>query len=194
MSQEFRRTQVRQPRADGERNRARIIEAAKQRFAEQGAGAALEQIARDAGVGIGTLYRHFPTRDVLIEAVYRHEVDALVVAAGELSAKEPPIEALRAWLALFIEFLDTKQGIGAVLDTLIGGSEPLYSGTPAQLSPPIDLLVSRANEDGAARIEIAPLDLLRAIAGVATIRPGAAWKRQALALVDLMLRGAQATV
>jgi AcrR family transcriptional regulator len=193
MSQELGRGPARQPRADGERNKARLIEAAKRRFAEQGASAALEQIARDAGVGIGTLYRHFATRDALIEAVYRQEVDALVAAASELEANATPVEALRAWLILFIDFLETKQGIGSVLDTLIGGSEPLYSGTPARLSPPIDLLVERANAGGGVRIDVASLDLLRAIAGIATIRPGTAWKQQAATLIDLLLRGAQHT-
>lgn len=193
MSQELGRGQARQPRADGERNKARLIEAAKRRFAEQGASAALEQIARDAAVGIGTLYRHFATRDALIEAVYRQEVDALVAAASELEANATPVEALRAWLILFIDFLETKQGIGSVLDTLIGGSEPLYSGTPARLSPPIGLLVERANAGGGIRIDMAPLDLLRAIAGIATIRPAAAWKQQAATLIDLLLRGAQNT-
>lgn len=191
MSQELGRGQARQPRADGERNKARLVEAAKRRFAEQGASAALEQIARDAGVGIGTLYRHFATRDALIEAVYRQEVDTLVAAASELEANATPVEELRAWLILFIDFLETKQGMGSVLDTLIGGSESLYSSTPTRLSPAIDLLVERANAGGGIRIDMAPLDLLRAIAGIATIRPATAWKQQAAALIDLLLRGAQ---
>jgi AcrR family transcriptional regulator len=180
-------------RADGERNKLRLVEAAKHRFAEQGASIALEQIARDAGVGIGTLYRHFPTRDLLIEAVYRQEVNALVAVASELQTNATPVQALRAWLMLFIDFIETKQEIGTVLDTLVGGSEPLYSGTPALLSPAINLLVESANDGGRVKIDIAPLDLLRAIVGVATIRPGAAWKQQAVALVDLVLRGAQRT-
>lgn len=191
MQHEIRRGQVRQPRSDGERNRSTLIDAAKRRFAEQGASVALEQIARDAGVGIGTLYRHFPTRDALVEAVYRQEVDALVNAASELAENATPVDALRTWLILFIDFLETKQGIGSVLDTLIGGSEPLYSGTPAQLSPPIDRLVERANTSGGIRLDITPLDLLRAIAGVATIRPGAGWRDQAIGLVDLVLGGAR---
>jgi AcrR family transcriptional regulator len=191
VQQEIRRGQVRQPRSDGERNRSTLIDAAKRRFAEQGASVALEQIARDAGVGIGTLYRHFPTRDALVEAVYRQEVDALVNAASELAENATPVDALRTWLILFIDFLETKQGIGSVLDTLIGGSEPLYNGTPAQLSPPIDRLVERANTSGGIRLDITPLDLLRAIAGVATIRPGAGWRNQAIGLVDLVLGGAR---
>ena len=164
------------------------MEAAKRGFAEQGPNVPLEHIARDAAVGIGTLYRHFPTRDALIEAVYRQEVDALVDAASQMEANQSSGEALRSWLVLFVDFLETKQGIGAVLDTLIGGSEPLYSGTPARLSPPINRLVERANADGDVQIDIAPLNLLRAIAGVATIRPETGWKQQAVALIDLLLR------
>jgi AcrR family transcriptional regulator len=193
MSRELRLGQGRQPRADGERNKARLVGAAKRRFAEQGASASLEQIARDAAVGIGTLYRHFSTRDALIEAVYRQEVDTLVAAASRLEANVTPVEALRTWLVLFIDFLETKQGMGTVLDTLIGGSEQLYSGTSARLASPIDLLVARANGEGGVNIDIAPLDLLRAIVGVATIRPEAGWRQQAVALIDLLLRGAQKT-
>ena len=188
MPQDIHPVETRPLRADGRRNRARLVEAAKRGFAEQGPNVPLEHIARDAAVGIGTLYRHFPTRDALIEAVYRQEVDALVDAASQMEASQPPVEALRSWLILFVDFLETKQGIGAVLDTLIGGSEPLYSGTPARLSPPIDRLVERANADGDVQIDIAPLNLLRAIAGVATIRPETGWKQQAVALIDLLLR------
>jgi AcrR family transcriptional regulator len=191
VAQKVRKEPARQPRADSERNRAKLIEAAKLCFEERGASVALEQVARDAGVGIGTLYRHFATRDALIEAVYRQEVEALVAAAGALEAETAPIVALRTWLLHFIEFLETKRGIGSVLDTLIGGSEPLYSGTPALLSPPITRLVDRANKDGGMRIDIAPLDLLRAVVGVATIRPGPSWKTQAVALIDLLLAGAR---
>lgn len=192
MSREVPHNRSRQPRADGERNKANLVEVAKHLFSEKGAGVTLEQIARDAGVGIGTLYRHFPTRDALIEAVYQQEVDELVTMAVQLEASMVPVAALRAWLHLFIDFLEAKQGIGTVLDTLIDGSEPLYSGTPTRLSAPITMLVERANESGAVRIGIAPLDLLRAIAGVATIRQEVNWKQQAVAVADLLLKGAQA--
>ncbi len=95
------------------------------------------------------------------------EVDALVAAASEFEANATPVEAPRAWLNLFIDFLETKQGIVSVLDTLIGRSDPLYSGTPARLSPPVDLLVKRANAGRGIRIDMVPLDLLRAMAGIA---------------------------
>jgi AcrR family transcriptional regulator len=177
----------------GERNRSTLIEAAKVGFQSKGAAASLEQIARDAGVGIGTLYRHFPTRDDLIVAVYRQETDDLREAANELSTTRTPVEALRAWLLLFIDFLETKQNLGNVLATLIGGPENLYANTPAHLSPPIEMLVDAANKEGSVAIDIAPLDLLRAIVGVATIRPETEWKKHAETLISLLLKGSQNT-
>lgn len=180
---------TRRPRADGERNRAALIAAAKQALAREGADLSLERTARDAGVGIGTLYRHFPNRDALIEAVYRQEVDALVDAASRFAKTEAPQEALRLWMRMFVDFLETKRGIAGVLDPLIGGSEPLYSGTPALLSPAIDLLVRQAKAAEGTRLSIAPLDLLRGIVGVATIRQGPNWKEQTLAFMDVLLSG-----
>jgi AcrR family transcriptional regulator len=182
---------ARRPRADGERNRSTLIEAAKAGFQSKGATASLEQIARDAGVGIGTLYRHFPTRDDLIIAVYRQETDDLREAANELSSNTPPVDALREWLLLFVDFLETKQNLGDVLATLIGGPENLYANTPAHLSPPIEMLVDAANKEGIVTIEIAPLDLLRAIVGIATIRPEKGWKKHAETLISLLLKGSQ---
>jgi AcrR family transcriptional regulator len=181
---------TRRPRKDSERNRGRLLVAAKQVFTEKGASASLEQIARHAGVGIGTLYRHYATRDALIEAVYREETDALVDAATRLAAAMEPVAALQAWLHLFIDFLETKRDIGDALGTLIGGAEPLYSATPARLSQPIGRLVAMVNCEGTILIEVPPLDLLRAIVGVATIRPDPNWKKHAIGLVALLLSGA----
>lgn len=190
MPKESNPVPTRRPRADSERNRERLLAAAKQVFTKKGASASLEQIAREAGVGIGTLYRHYVTRDVLIEAVYRQETDALADAAAKLAVAMAPVVALQAWLHLFIDFLETKRDIGDALGTLIGGAEPLYSGTPARLSQPIGGLVEAVNREGMIRIEIPPLDLLRAIVGVATIRPGPDWKQHAISLVALLLSGA----
>ena len=181
---------IRSPRADSARNKAKIIDSAKQVFTDRGAAASLEQIARDAGVGIGTLYRHFPTRDALIEAVYRRETDTLVQAGLDLAGSKAPVQALREWLLIFVDFLETKQHLGEVIESLLGGAEALYGQTPAKLAPPAELLVERVEKAGLA-MGIAPLDLLRAIVGVATVRPGTDWKQQAIALIDLLLRGAR---
>lgn len=182
---------TRRPRADGERNRIRLIEAAKSAFADEGAEVALEHIAREAGVSIATLYRHFPTRDDLISAVYQQEVTALIEAANELMTKRDPVASLREWLMLFVEFLDAKHGMAAAMHTLIGGPEPLYSKTPHRLDRPVTALVSRGVADGVFRDDIEPLDLLRALSGVAHVRPSETWKRQVLRMIDLLLGGLQ---
>jgi AcrR family transcriptional regulator len=184
--------QTRRPRADGERNRLRLIEAAKDAFAKDGAAVSLEQIARDADVSIATLYRHFPARDELISAVYQQEVTLLIEAANQLMARREPAAALREWLMLFVDFLDAKHGMAAAMDTLIGGPEPLYSKTPHRLDVPVKALVASGIAAGVFRDDIEPHDLLRALAGVAHVRPSKSWKRSAARMVDLLLKGMQA--
>src|ERR1700754_1113732 len=102
---------ARRPRADGLRNRERVLEAAKAIFSAGGADASLEAVARHAGVGIGTLYRHFPTREALFEAVYRREVGQLVDLADQLKTEPAPTQALRRWLQSSVEFVATKKGM-----------------------------------------------------------------------------------
>lgn len=182
---------TRRPRADGERNRLRLIEAAKRAFAENGPGVGLEHIARDAGVSIASLYRHFPTRDALISEVYQQEVTELIEAADELMSEQEPVAALRDWLMLFVEFLDAKHGMAAAMDTLLGGPEPIYSKTPHRLDVPVKALVSRGVAAGVFRDDIDPHDLLRALSGVAHVRPSKNWKQQAVRMVDLLLGGLQ---
>jgi AcrR family transcriptional regulator len=182
---------ARRPRADGERNRARLVAAAKDAFAKDGAAVSLEQIARDADVSIATLYRHFPTRDELISAVYQQEVTTLIEAADQLMTKREPAAALREWLMLFVDFLDAKHGMAEAMGTLIGGPEPLYSKTPHRLDIPIKALVASGIATGAFRDDIEPHDLLRALAGVAHVRPSKKWKRSAVRMVDLLLKGMQ---
>ncbi|WP_110693543.1 TetR/AcrR family transcriptional regulator [Salinicola halophyticus] len=191
MAKESQFTPVRRRRADSERNRARLIEAAKQLFAEQGSTASLEQVAREAGVGIGTLYRHFPKRDVLLEAVYRQEIDALVDAATQLMVEREPVTALREWLLLFVDFLDTKRDMAEALSTLIRDPDALYGETPAHLASSIEALIGGVVEDGKFRSDIEPLDLLRAIAGVANIRSNNNWKESTILMVDVLIKGMQ---
>src|ERR1700728_236662 len=108
----------RKPRADAQRNRDRILEVAKQEFTRSGATASLEEIAKKAGVGPGTLYRHFPTREVLLVAVDRSEMEETAAAQRTFADTMPPVEALQAWLLLFVDAVDTKQIIAPVLNTL----------------------------------------------------------------------------
>lgn len=183
----------RKVRADGERNRALLLDVAKRAFAERGVGASLEQIARDAGLGIGTLYRHFPSRDVLIEAIYRQETDALVDAAAQLQAKHPPVEALREWLLLFVDFLAVKKGMAEVLGTLIGGTDSLSSDATVRVTAALDRLAADVAATGDIRWDIAPIDLLRAIGGVANFNPEVQWRTSATRMVDLLLEGLSTT-
>ena len=182
---------ARRPRADGERNRARLVAAAKDAFAKDGAAVSLEQIARDADVSIATLYRHFPTRDELISAVYQQEVTTLIEAADQLMTRREPAAALREWLMLFVDFLDAKHGMAEAMDTLIGGPEPLYSRTPHRLDLPIKALVAGGVATGVFRDDFEPHDLLRALAGVAHVRPNKNWKQSAIQMVDILLKGMQ---
>src|SRR5579862_8689516 len=113
---------ARKPRADAQRNRDRVLEVAREAFTRSGADASLDDIAKQAGVGAGTLYRHFPTRDELLEAVYRTEVEKLAAAERKFAETLPPIEALRAWMLLFVDYIATKKIIAPALNTLAGDS------------------------------------------------------------------------
>jgi AcrR family transcriptional regulator len=105
MATKFSQSPRRRPRTDAQRNRERILEVAKESFTHSGANTSLDDIAKEAGVGAGTLYRHFPTRDALLEAVYRTEVEKLAAAEQELAQKLSPVEALRAWMLLFVDYI-----------------------------------------------------------------------------------------
>lgn len=177
----------RRPRADAERNRVRLLADAKAAFAEKGAEASLEEIARRAGVGIGTLYRHYPTRDALIAAVYRNEIEQLIAAAERLAAEAPPVEALRRWMLLFVDYLGTKHGMSEVLKSVAGGPSEIYAAFSVRITETIATLVERAS--GQTSPDLAPLDLLRALAGVAHAGSGPDGKRAAQRLVDILVDG-----
>jgi AcrR family transcriptional regulator len=180
---------VRKTRADAERNRIRLLETAKTAFAEKGSGASLEEIARAADVGIGTLYRHFPTRDALIEAVYRNETEQLMAAATRFADKYPPVKALREWMLLFVDYMAAKHGMSEALNSLVGGTSNLYAASGAQAKEAIAMLVDNAAASGEVRLAIEPLDLLRALAGVATLGTGHAGTKAAKRLVDILIAG-----
>ncbi len=179
----------RKPRADAERNRQRLLEVARASLAEQGAGASLEDIARSAGVGIGTLYRHFPTRDALIAEVYRHAIGQLAEAADRLAAERAPLDALREWMMLFVDYLTTKKLMGDALRALSGGTAELYASSGSQLEASIGLLTRNAVEAGEIRLDIIPLDLLRAIAAVSNDSAGGDWEGAARRMVEILIAG-----
>jgi len=122
----------RKPRTDAQRNRERILEVAKEAFTVSGADASLDDIAKEAGVGAGTLYRHFPTRAALLEAVYRTEVEKLAAAERKFAETMSPVEALRAWMLLFVDYIEAKHIIAPALNTLVGGPSKLYEGSRAR--------------------------------------------------------------
>ena len=189
MADESEPTAVRKPRADAERNRVRLLETAKAAFAEKGSAASLDEIARTAGVGAGTLYRHFPTRDALVAAVYRNETEQPVAAADRLAKTHPPTTALREWLLLFVDYIATKHGMSEVLNSIVDGTSDLYSASTAQATQAIAKLVDRAVLSGDIRLELDPLDLLRALAGVAKKSSGQEGQQAAKRMVDILIAG-----
>ncbi len=181
----------RKPRTDAQRNRERILEAAKEAFTRAGANASLDDIAKDAGVGAGTLYRHFPTRDALIEAVYRTEVEKLAAAERKFAETMAPIEALRAWMLLFVDYIAAKQIIAPALNTFVGGPSKLYEGSRAQIQGAIDGLVKRAIKSGDIRKDLDPFDLLRALIGVSNVASSPDWPQSAKRLVEILITGSR---
>ena len=182
---------LRKPRTDAQRNRRRILEVAKDAFTKAGADASLDDIARQAGVGPGTLYRHFPSRDALIEAVYQSEVENLAAAARKLAVQKPPLDALRAWMLLFVDHIAAKQIIAPALNSIVGGPSRLYEGSRGQMQGAIDLLVKRAIKSGDIRRDLDPFDLLRALIGVAHVPAGPDWQQSARRLVDILINGSR---
>jgi AcrR family transcriptional regulator len=186
-----RSTPARKPRTDALRNRERILEVAKAAFTREGANASLEEIAKRAGVGPGTLYRHFPTRDELIEGVYRNEVEKLAAAAGRFSEIMSPIEALRAWMLLLVDYIAAKHIIAPALNSVVGGPSRLYEGSRTMIHGAIDELVKRAKRSGDLQRDLDAFDLLRALIGVSHVGSGADWQQSARRLVDILIAGSR---
>lgn len=180
---------ARRPRADAQRNRERILEVAREAFTRHGTEATLDDIARRANIGPGTLYRHFPSREVLIEEVYRSEVQKLTAAGERYSQSMQPLEALRTWMLLFIDHVGRKWLILPLMDTVPGGSMRLVEGTRSQIHGTFHGLVQRAIESGDLRAEIHPDDIVRALIGIfhTTSMPG--WEASARRMVDILIEG-----
>ena len=154
-------------RADAQRNYQRLLSAAMAAFTEQGADdASLEEIARRAGVGIGTLYRHFPTRGALLEAVYRDQVEALRARAGELIESDAPGEALAAWLRALMAFSSTKRSLTSALLATLGKDSDLLSSCSMRICDAAEMLLKRAQQAGVARADADARDLIRLVHAV----------------------------
>jgi AcrR family transcriptional regulator len=188
MSVEPRRP-TRKPRADGQRNRERLMETAKAAFAEVGVEVSLDEIARRAGVGIGTLYRHFPTRDAIVEAVYRREVEHLAAAATRLLGTHSPGDALHEWLRLSIDLIATKKLMASALASLVDSTSELYTSSSVQIIGAMFLLVDRARSAGDIRSDVDPNDLLRALVGFTSGNTAPGWQASALRLIDILMDG-----
>jgi AcrR family transcriptional regulator len=180
---------ARKPRADALRNRDRLLDAARTVFSAGGPEASLEAVARTAGVGIGTLYRHFPTREALFEAVYRHEVEQLADLAERLKKQARPIEALRQWLRSIIKFVATKKGMSTALALAIAKDSDLVSYSSDRLTRAIGLLLEQAIAAGEIRSDVSPEDLLRAIVGMCYTHDQPGWQKNVLRLVDIFVDG-----
>lgn len=178
-------------RSDGQRNRELLLTAARAAFTAGEIEIPLDEVARRAGVGIGTLYRHFPSRDALIESVYRAELDRLADVAPVLATQHPPVEALRAWMRLFVDYIAAKQVIAPALNGLVGGTSALYAQSGTVLQAAINRLVAAAIASGDINPDIEPLDLLRALAGVSNFSAGPGWETSAKRLVDILIAGSK---
>jgi AcrR family transcriptional regulator len=161
-------------RADAQRNRDELLRRATEVFTERGTEASLEEIARRAGVGIGTLYRHFPTRDALVEAAYRQEVETLCAGIDELLAEHPADEALAMWMRSFAVYVVHKRGMSSALKALLGADSPLFVQSHDRIRDAIGKLLNGAAGSGAIRDDIEPDDLLRAIGGICMAADAAA--------------------
>jgi AcrR family transcriptional regulator len=176
-------------RADARRNRDRLLGAAVRAFSSGGPGETLEAIAKDAGVGIGTLYRHFPTRDALVEAAYRNELARLCDAAAELLQTLPADRALRAWMDRFVDYMTTKRGMADALRAVIASGGNPYAQSRDRLVATLTDLLRAGAEAGTVRTDVAPGDVLAGLSGVSLAAGEPAQRDQARRLLDLLMDG-----
>jgi AcrR family transcriptional regulator len=156
---------TRAQRCDARRNCERLVEVASEAFAANGVETSLEEIARTACVGIGTLYRHFPTRDALVEAVYRRNVDLLVDSADELSAALPPDEALAEWMQRFITYVASKKGLATYLKSVVAADSDLFTDAKSRVHETISRLIADAVAAGSIRPDVDPQDVIHTLGG-----------------------------
>jgi AcrR family transcriptional regulator len=181
----------RKPRADAQRNRERILEVAKQVFTRRGAEASMDEIAKRAKIGPGTLYRHFPARDELLAAVYISEVEKLAEAQRKFSAELPPVEALRAWMLIFIDYIAAKKIIAPALNAMAGGPSRVFQQTNRLMEEAANALASRAVASRDLRPDVDPMDMLRAIYGVSSAGSTDDWPEKARQFVDILIQGSR---
>ena len=176
-------------RKDAQRNREKLLAAAVELFAERGTDGSLEEVAKRAGVGIGTLYRHFPTRDALVEAAYRNEVAQLRAAADELLAELPPDRALEAWVRRFVEYGTAKRGMRDALQSIAGAGSDLFADTRGQVTEAVAVLLRAGAEAGTLRSDVEAEDVLRAMGAIWLVADGDDWAEDAHRVLRLVMDG-----
>jgi AcrR family transcriptional regulator len=176
-------------RADAQRNREKLLAAAADVFATEGTDVSLERIAKRAGVGIGTLYRHFPTRDALVEAVYRNEVALVCRAADELLADHEPGDALALWMDRYVTYAAAKRGIKSALHSLTASNSDLFAESRAQITGAIANLVEAGVAAGTIRSDVDPEDVLLATGAIWNNLDAPDWEDRARRLLGLVMDG-----
>ncbi|MFI1176960.1 TetR/AcrR family transcriptional regulator [Streptomyces melanogenes] len=176
-------------RADAQRNRDKILAAAVRVFTKEGLDAHFERIAKEAGVGTGTLYRNFPTREALIEAAYRNEVARLCDAVPELLAAEEPREALRTWMGRFVDYATAKRGMADALRAVVASGGDPYGRSRDLIQDALTTLMKAGTAAGVFRSDIRPTDMFAALAGIALTSAAPDQRAQADRLLDLTLDG-----
>jgi AcrR family transcriptional regulator len=179
-------TAPRRTRSDALRNRARLLEVAAQAFAEEGLDTAPAAIAQRAGVGVGTLYRHFPTREALVDAAYRHQLARVCETVGELVTRYPAAEATRRWVAHFLDYAAAKSGMSAALDAVVAAGADPFADSLTLLTGAVGTLFEAGARDGTLRTDVTPDLVLLLMGGIAySVRHGT--PAQAGQLVDLLM-------
>jgi AcrR family transcriptional regulator len=176
-------------RADARRNRDRLLEVAVRAFSQDGPDVTLDAIAKEAGVGIGTLYRHFPTREALVDAAYRSELARLCDSADDLLRELAPEKALRAWMDRFTEYMTTKRGMGDALRALIASGGDPFSESRTRMTSAISKLLAAGVAAGTVRRDVAPDDVLVSLSGVTLATADAEHRDQAGRVLDLLMDG-----
>ena len=182
-------TGTRPLRADAQRNRDKLLDAAVRAFSRGGPEVTLEAIARDAGVGIGTLYRHFPTREALVEAAYRNELARLCDVVPDLLAAEPPDQAMRIWMDRFVDYMTTKHGMADALRAVIASGGNPFAESRDRLLAAVTALLEAGVAAGTLRSDIAPSDVLTSLSGVSMVTANQAQPDQARRILDLLIDG-----
>jgi AcrR family transcriptional regulator len=176
-------------RADAQRNRTRLLDVAVRAFSQEGTDVPLDAIAKEAGVGIGTLYRHFPTREALVEAVYRNELARLCDSVDDLLASLPPDKAMRSWMDRFVDYMTTKRGMADALRAVIASGGNPYAESRDRLTAAITTLLKAGAATGTLRGDVEPKDVLASLSGISLAAGEPTQRDQAGRMLDLLLDG-----